>query len=131
MPLHFYGLDRSAHKLVSAQPRDVLNETHKMRTMASYGLERFWGEQIRLRDKEPQAARYWAATWTELTSILRQAGINLLPEELANSENHTEIITALWDENTLSSHHRKVAIAVLMALCDNMIWWAQRYKALK
>ena len=48
-----YNLDREAQKLVLIY-RDkpgVIGQSHKMRSTVAYGLERFWGEQLRLLGK--------------------------------------------------------------------------------
>jgi hypothetical protein len=60
-----YNLDRIAQKLVLAaklRDRDSLNQSFKMRESVSYGLERFWGEHLRLQSKEPNKAQYWKET---------------------------------------------------------------------
>ncbi|MFM7789735.1 MAG: hypothetical protein ACKO90_16880, partial [Microcystis panniformis] len=71
-----YNLDRAAQELV-LKYRDsdkVLNESHKMRTTVAYGLERFWGEHLRLIDKkdatDQQKGRYWRDVWQKFVDIL-------------------------------------------------------------
>jgi len=47
-----YGLDQVAQRLVlDAKERntDSLNQSYKMRMATAYGLERFWGEHLRLQ----------------------------------------------------------------------------------
>ena len=70
MTWNSYGLDRIAQELVlKYRHQDVLNESHKMRLAVAYGLERFWGEHLRLR-KETEG-KYWKDTWDELVKILK------------------------------------------------------------
>jgi hypothetical protein len=110
-----YSLDRYAHDLVyERKGEDVLNQSHKMRSTVAFGLERFWGEQFRLEDKEPEKAKYWKAVWTTLSKILQEVGIGL-PNDAKN----------LWE---FDREHRKIALAILTELCDCLIWWTQRYK---
>jgi hypothetical protein len=119
-----YGLDRAAQKLVlAAQQRDQdsLNQAFKMRTTIAYGLERFWGEQLRLQGKEQNKADYWKETWDALVNILKPTGIEL-PNRIDNPE---EMAKKLWD---LSLDDQRLALAVLTQLCDCIIWWTQRYK---
>jgi hypothetical protein len=114
-----YKLDQVAHDLVFARKdqRDILSQVYKMRTAVAYGLERFWGEQLRLEGDE---SAYWSATWNELVRIMGVADITI-----PNSRDRSEQISALWD---FSIEDRKVAISVLTQLCDCMVWWTQRYK---
>ncbi|AKV67197.1 hypothetical protein VL20_2080 [Microcystis panniformis FACHB-1757] len=56
-----YNLDRIAQKLVLAaklRDRDSLNQSFKMRESVSYGLERFWGEHLRLQSKETSNSKF-------------------------------------------------------------------------
>jgi hypothetical protein len=115
-----YKLDKVAHDLVFAarkEQRDVLSQVYKMRTTVAYGLERFWGEQLRLEGEE---AAYWKATWDKLVEIMALADI-----EIPNLENQSDQISQLWQ---FPKDDRKVALAVLTQLCDCMVWWTQRYK---
>lgn len=76
MALQPYGLDRLAQELVTQHlGKDVLNESHKMRTTAAHGLERFWGEPLRHGDTNK--GHYWKAVWDKLVTILSSAGISL------------------------------------------------------
>ena len=55
MGWNYYGLDQVAQKLVlDARERnsDSLNQSFKMRMAIPYGLERFWGEHLRLQKRE-------------------------------------------------------------------------------
>lgn len=121
-----YKLDQVAHDLVFARKdqkvdgeKNVLGQVYKMRTAVAYGLERFWGEQLRLDGEE---AAYWKATWDALVKIMALADITI-----PNSANRSEQISALWSEE-FSIDDRKVSISVLTQLCDCMVWWTQRYK---
>jgi hypothetical protein len=64
-----YGLDQIAQRLVlDARQRnsDSLNQGYKMRMSIAYGLERFWGEHLRLQRREAHNAEYWKETWDAL-----------------------------------------------------------------
>jgi hypothetical protein len=136
MPLQLYDLDRRAHDLVLAARNSedqttekVLNEAHKMRATVAYGLERFWGEHIRLLRDSQAKSNFWKQTWDELASILCMISNIQLPNNTigANDINEIRIATdQLWD--TLSNEDRKLAQAVLTQLCDSIVWWTQRYK---
>ena len=115
-----YKLDKVAHDLVveaRKNQQDVLGQVYKMRTTVAYGLERFWGEQLRLEGEE---AAYWKATWEKLVEIMDLAEI-----EVPNLENPSAQISELWK---FPQDDRKVTLAVLTQLCDCMVWWTQRYK---
>lgn len=114
-----YKLDKEAHDLVCARKtkKDVLGQVYKMRTTVAYGLERFWGEQLRLEGEE---ADYWKSTWDKLVEIMKLAEI-----EIPNKSDRSEQISELWK---FPIDDRKVALAVLTQLCDCMVWWTQRYK---
>ena len=114
-----YKLDKVAHDLVEDRKnqRDVLGQVYKMRTTVAYGLERFWGEQLRLEGEE---AAYWKATWDKLVEIMKLAEI-----EIPNLENQSDQISEVWK---FPQDDRKVTLAVLTQLCDCMVWWTQRYK---
>jgi hypothetical protein len=121
-----YKLDQVAHDLVFARKdqkvdgeKNVLGQVYKMRTAVAYGLERFWGEQLRLDGEE---SAYWKATWDALVNIMALADITI-----PNSVDRSDQISALWSEE-FSIDDRKVSIAVLTQLCDCMVWWTQRYK---
>ncbi|MGD2182155.1 hypothetical protein [Lusitaniella coriacea] len=137
-----YGLDRAAQNLV-LNHRSVIKESHKMREAVAYGLERFWGEHLRYKDKKKEEDKtksaYWKATWDALVEILENAGITL-PNDDVQLENTQQIQTMakkLWGEiklndgTTLTLENRRVALAVLTQLCDCLVWWTQRYKGKK
>lgn len=122
------NLDQYAHDLVLQyhDKKDALNQAYKMRVTVAYGLERFWGEQLRLTGVK---ANYWKATWEKFVEIMGNAGITIPQLKDATSSNETEkiqeVASQLWN---LPPKHRKVSLAVLTQLCDNMVWWTQRYK---
>jgi hypothetical protein len=125
-----YELDRIAQKLVlDARERDPksLNQSYKMRMAVAYGLERFWGEHLRLKGKEETKSKYWKETWDALHNVMDQAGVTI-PNDPVNP-NRVQDIQAmsakLWK---LSIEDQRVAIAVLTQLCDCIVWWTQRYK---
>jgi hypothetical protein len=116
-----YNLDKIAHDLVFARrnDQDLFNQVFKMRTTVAYGLERFWGEGAHLSGGEGQ---YWRDTWVKLKEIMERAGIDV-PNDPIDQQ-----ITKLWLDSEEDRENRKVTLAVLMQLCDCMIWWTQRYK---
>jgi len=70
MSLKLFDVDRRAHDVVLAfrdrrdrKGNDVLGESHTMRMTTVYGLERFWGEHLRLRRENPDKADFWQETW--------------------------------------------------------------------
>jgi len=78
MTWQMYEIDKTAHDLVLAfRDRDVLGESHKMRATTAYGLERFWGEHLRLAQREKDKADFWKATWDELCKMMKQAGVKI------------------------------------------------------
>jgi hypothetical protein len=125
-----YELDRIAQKLVLvARERDPksLNQSHKMRMSVAYGLERFWGEHLRLKGREETKSKYWKATWDAFCELMLKVGIKL-PKDNVNAEDDKkiqDISTQLW---ALSLEDQRVAMAVLTQLCDCIVWWTQRYK---
>lgn len=140
-----YGLDRIAQELVhNAKDRDLeakkqnpkepgsLNQAHKMRMTIAYGLERFWGEHLRLKGKkasDENKSRFWKETWDAFCTIMEdtKTGINL-PKDLVRSDDMNKIRAIskqLWE---LPVEKQRVAIAVLTQLCDCIVWWTQRYK---
>jgi hypothetical protein len=130
MAWNSYGLDREAQQLVllaKTWDKEVLKQSFKMRTTASYGLERFWGEHLRLQKREPMKSRYWKATWDSLIEVLALGGI-ALPNDSVDVDDTKAIqlmSEKLWQ---LDLQDQRVAIAVLTQLCDSLIWWTQRYK---
>jgi len=129
-----YALDRYAQELVLAQRdfKDVLNESHKMRMAVGYGLERFWGEHIRLQRESREKAIYWKAVWDKLAEILKETGCSIeLPTETVGPNDTAKIrqISGLiWN---LDIDQQRVALMVLTQFCDALVWWTQRYKQKK
>jgi hypothetical protein len=142
MTLQMYGLDREAQKLVlkavaldadsSQNGNPCIQEAYKMRETVAYGLERFWGEHLRNRNKEPRKSDYWKATWDKLVEIMDKADIQLPNDssiELTTQKLWGEIPVIEGDPNSkLSLSDQRVALAVLTQLCDCLVWWTQRYK---
>ena len=126
MALTLYSLDQKAHDLVlEFRDTGALKQVFKMRSTAVYGLERFWGEPLRLNNHE---ARYWRRTWDVLKEVVALAGV-MLPGSSTNTITTDQIHTIteeLW--NAENVEQRQVSLAVLVHLCDAMVWWTQRYK---
>lgn len=125
-----YGLDREAQRLVLAarnrEPKS-LNQGYKMRMAVAYGLERFWGEHLRLQKKEPEKSQYWKETWDTLVQVLAPTGV-VIPNDAVDVDRTGQIQAMsekLWQ---LSIADQRVALAVLTQLCDCLVWWTQRYK---
>ncbi|PSB00564.1 hypothetical protein [Merismopedia glauca] len=129
MSLKPFEIDRYAHDLILEfrEKGDVLVESHKMRMATAYGLERFWGEHLRLQRDSRDKADFWKKTWTTFCKIMKEAGINV-PNDAVNPDNTAAVKTMtdkLW---SFDIEQRKIALAVLTELCDSMVWWTQRYR---
>jgi len=130
MAWNSYGLDREAQRLVlAAKQRDkkTLNQSHNMRMAVAYGLERFWGEHLRLQKKESLKSQYWKETWDALVKIMQQAGVTL-PNDKVSADDVKAVQAMsekLWQ---MELADQRVALAVLTSLCDCIVWWTQRYK---
>lgn len=125
-----YGLDRKAQALVlNAKIRDdsSLNQAFKMREALSYGLERFWGEHLRLQGKEQKKSDYWKETWDTLVATMGYSGIEIPNETITNNNTVAvkNMAESLW---ALDLEVQRVTLAVLTQLCDCLVWWTQRYK---
>lgn len=141
MTLHYYEFDREAQKLIiEYRDKDVLNESHKMRVTAAYGLERFWGEHLRLMRKgenteDGKKGQFWKAVWDKLVDTMKNAGIEV-PNDKIERDSKNNFSTAgidrmtqkLWDSKKFPIEHQRVTLAVLTQFCDSLIWWTQRYK---
>lgn len=129
MSWKMYEIDRAAHDLVLKfrDKQDVLNESHKMRVTTAYGLERFWGEHLRLQRENQDKAEYWQETWKILCKIMRSAGIQVPNDPVSADDTNTikAMADQLWN---FDQEQRKIALAILTELCDSLIWWTQRYK---
>lgn len=126
-----YNLDQAAHDLVLQyrDKKEALNQAYKMRMTVPYGLERFWGEQIRLQgySGDQDKANYWRDTWQALVKIMQSAGVKL-PNDQVNA-NDTKQVKAMADKLwSFDQQQRKVAISILTQLTESMVWWTQRYK---
>jgi hypothetical protein len=142
-----YDLDRIAQKLVlKYRHHDVLNESHKMRMNVAYGLERFWGEHLRLNgDTE---GKYWKDVWDALANDILVPAQILLPNDLViledtnkgknkqektaiearNTDKIEKMANKLWTFSKDYPYEQRVALSVLTQLCDCLVWWTQRYK---
>lgn len=136
MAWHPYNLDHLAQEIVlQARHRDPgsLNQSHKMRASCAYGLERFWGEHLRLNGKnssqeDQNKAKFVADVWKSLVGILRQAGVTLPATLLSSSDAEATIQGVAAQIWSLKPQEQQVALAVLTALCDAVVWWTQRLK---
>ncbi|ULP73842.1 hypothetical protein BDGGKGIB_03502 [Nodularia sphaerocarpa UHCC 0038] len=124
-----YDLDQKAQSLVlkHRDKKGVIGQSHKMRITVAYGLERFWGEQLRLLEKEQTKGEYWRDTWKEFAKIMGFAGIKLPQDDVNNgdTEKIEQIATQLW---SLPIEDQRICLAVLTQFCDSLVWWTQRYK---
>lgn len=148
MTWHSYKLDEIAQDLVLkalTRSMDSLNQSYKMRTTVAFGLERFWGEHIRLIAKKPSEGQkkglYWYDTWNAFRKTMKKAHI-YLPKPLMKVDAPEKLTMAakqFWGEAAikvdksdvyLTLEDRRIAQAVLIQLCDSLVWWTQRYKDL-
>jgi hypothetical protein len=129
-----YELDRVAQKLVlDARKRDEktskknksLNQSHKMRLAVAYGLERFWGEHLRLKEKEKNKSLFWEETWQAFAKIMARTGVTIPNDHVDDTDSIEAMSKKLW---LLDLETQRVALAVLTQLCDAIIWWTQRHK---
>ncbi len=131
MGWHPYDLDHLAQEIVlRARKRDpkTLNQAYKMRAACAYGLERFWGEHLRLADKEIEKAAFVADVWKEFVGIIGKADNSiLLPDAMLSKKADEDIIQAmaqqLW---SLSQQDQQTCLAVLTSFCNSIVWWTQR-----
>lgn len=131
MAWHAYDLDHLAQEIVlKARNRDPdsLNQAHKMRASCAYGLERFWGEHLRLNEKEPAKASFVADVWRALVGILKRGGVDLPGDLLTNRDPEATIQAVAEKIWSLEREQQQVALAVLTSLCDAVVWWTQRLK---
>lgn len=135
-----HSLDEIAQKLVlDARERDrnSLNQSFKMREAVAYGLERFWGEHLRLKAKSKRdndefdcKAKYWQATWNALVGIMHQTRVTI-PNDLVNVDDLDSVKKMAGELWKLSLEDQRITLAVLTQLCDAIVWWTQRYKGSK
>jgi hypothetical protein len=136
MGWHPFDLDHLAQEIVlkarNSDP-DSLNQAYKMRASCSYGLERFWGEHLRLSRKgasqsELFKAQFVANVWRGFVDIMAKAGVTLPGEMLSSQvseEEIREVVEQLW---RIPRQEQQASLAVLSALCDAVVWWTQRLK---
>lgn len=124
-----YNLDHYAQKLVlqNRDTKDILNESHKMRMSVAYGLERFWGEHLRLGREKPAKGKYWKSVWDTLEEILQKADFTLPNDELSwgDTKRIEAMAQKIW---SMPIEKQRIALMLLTQLCDALVWWTQRYK---
>jgi hypothetical protein len=135
-----YNFDYFAMNIVcEALKRDSksLNQSFKMRTTCAYGMERFWGEHLRLLRNKNQSERnkglLIADTWSSFKKIMEEADPTLahkLPITIQENRDidNNELSTAvdlLW---SLTFDEHRICLSVLTNLCDAIVWWTQRLK---
>jgi hypothetical protein len=130
MAWNSYGLDQIAQRLVlDAKARDAqsLNQAYKMRMATAYGLERFWGEHLRLQGREQTKSDFWKDTWDALVEVMAQAQVTLPNDGVSagNVSTVRQMSEQLWQ---VPATDQRVALAVLTQLCDCIVWWTQRFK---
>lgn len=146
MSWHPYDLDHLAQEIVlKARFRDKspkktsLNQAYKMRAACAYGLERFWGEHLRLAGKDRtdekrtsdddlNKAAFIADVWAGFASIMAKANVRLPKEVLSNKASESDIQSVAQQIWSLSRKDQQASLAVLTALCDAVVWWTQRLK---
>lgn len=124
-----YNLDHYAQSLVlqHRDAKDILNESHKMRMSVAYGLERFWGEHLRLGREKPAKGKYWKSVWNTLKEILENADVVLPNDDVSSGD--TDKIQAMAQKIwSMPIEQQRIALMVLTQLCDALVWWTQRYK---
>lgn len=134
MAWHPYDLDHLAQEIVLKArntDQDSLNQAYKMRASCAYGLERFWGEHLRLRANERAKAQFIADVWTGLVGIMARAGV-MLPGEMLSNQDSEEAIQAVAEQLwRLDLQEQQATLSVLTSLCDAVVWWTQRLKTSK
>lgn len=143
MGWHPYDLDHLAQEIVlKARHRDQnpkktsLNQAYKMRAACAYGLERFWGEHLRLAGKGASQedrckAEFIADVWIGFTGIMAKAGVKLPPEMLSSDDSEAAIQAVAEQLWRIKPEDQQAPLAVLTALCDAVVWWTQRLKPVK
>lgn len=136
MAWHPYDLDHLAQEIVLKARNtdrntdaDSLNQAYKMRASCGYGLERFWGEHLRLSAKEQAKAQFIADVWAGFVGIMARAGVKLPGEMLGSHDDEQAIQTVAEQLWRLPREDQQAALAVLTALCDAVVWWTQRLKS--
>jgi predicted LPLAT superfamily acyltransferase len=117
-----------------------LNQAYKMRTTCAFGMERFWGEHLRLLSNKNQLERYKglliAETWQKFKEIMSDADpalavklpetMDINPQRSIDAEALTTAVDQLW---SLSIDEHRTCLSVLTNLCDAIVWWTQRLKS--
>jgi len=131
MSWHPYDLDHLAQEIVlkarNTDP-DSLNQAYKMRAACAYGLERFWGEHLRLKAKELSKAQFVADVWTGFVGIMAKADVKLPGEMLSSNDSEAAIQAVAEQLWGIPPEQQQAPLAVLTALCDAVVWWTQRLK---
>ena len=131
MAWHPYDLDHLAQEIVLKArdtDRDSLNQAYKMRAACAYGLERFWGEHLRLAAREPAKAQFVADVWSGFVGVMARAGVTLPGEMLCNRDSEAAIQAVAEQLWRIPHEQQQTLLAVLTALCDAVVWWTQRLK---
>lgn len=133
MSWHPFELDHLAMEIVlKARSRDpkCLNQAYKMRMTCSYGLERFWGEHLRLADKEVAKAAFVEDTWKAFISAISKANPQIsLPATMLSKNVDEELILAMTQQIwSLSILEHQACLSILTEFCNSIVWWTQRLK---
>jgi hypothetical protein len=134
-----FDLDHRALQLVldaRERDRDSLNQAYKMRTACAYGMERFWGEHLRLsrNNNELKKADFVKDTWQEFIKIMKKSrpDLSIPAVVLTASLPEEEIIKTVKAEADkfwcIPPSDQQECLTVLVALCDAIVWWTQRLK---
>jgi len=103
-----------------------------MRATVAFGLERFWGEHLRLMRKQStrQQGEYWKDTWKTFAKIMKKAGVEIPNEDVSNGETEAikKMASKLWDQEKFTLDDQRISLAILTQFCDSLVWWTQRYK---
>jgi hypothetical protein len=134
-----FDLDHRALQLVlRARDRDSdsLNQAYKMRTACAYGMERFWGEHLRLsrNNNELKKAKFVKETWSEFIKIMEVSRPDLtIPEAVLAAELPDNAVSKAVKAEAdkfwlISTSDQQECLTVLVSLCDAIVWWTQRLK---
>lgn len=135
-----YQIDNCARQVVlKALERDPtgesLNQVFKMRVTCAYGLERFWGEYLRLKQRPADQNKAWIIrdTWEFMSKdILANTGIHLPYNPSLNTMDtkDTKAVRASLEElgklQTNPPYQAQVVLSVLTTFCEAIIWWKNR-----
>lgn len=138
MSWHPYLIDDCAQKVVNnAILRDPtkksLGQVFKMRMTTAYGLERFWGEYLRLKagnEQERLRADIIHDAWKLMKNeILNDTGIILPYNPVLNLNDHVAVrdsLSRIWELSNSKPRQAQVVLAVLTTFCDAIVWWKNR-----